>query len=39
MIDTWTDKFIEDLNIQFDNLLNELYSSLKKVHIKFIERD
>lgn len=39
MIDAWTDKFIEDLNIQFDNLLNELYSSLKKVHIKFIERD
>lgn len=36
MIDDWTDKFIEDLNIQFDNLLNELYSSLKKVHIKFI---
>lgn len=39
MIDNWTNEFMEDLNIQFNELLNELYSSLKKIHIKFIEHD
>lgn len=39
MIEEWTNEFIKDLNIQFDNLFKEFTNELKKIHIKFLWDD